>query len=344
MAENSQMQQTIELQPFYLKDAERVRTLTTGFYPKMSLAQWRMAATRRRNKGEQLFFIVKDAKDIGGVDVTAPFDSASWRIARIRTLIELSKDDVEEIVRQIIGSDTNLYRIDVFVTVMKDNQLLREGNLFDIDWAFHEKTYYAPQVARRQIAFIPWDFGYLAVVTTPDRNKIEAIEFARGGAKGLSFYVKQAAFYHEILGMDGKITGSDEVLPDNESDVLKLARRELAAYLQGGCEPSIPYIFPQGTPFQVRVWQETLAIPYGSVRTYSEIAAKIQPDAEKSGQLARAVGQALGANPLPIVIPCHRVIGSNRDLTGFGGGVDAKAHLLQLEMWQSACKDHEDTE
>jgi methylated-DNA-[protein]-cysteine S-methyltransferase len=83
---------------------------------------------------------------------------------------------------------------------------------------------------------------------------------------------------------------------------------------------------PVGTEFQIAVWKAVEAIPYGTTATYGEIATRIgKPDA------ARAVGAANGANPLPIVIPCHRVIGSDGSLTGYGGGLDLKASLLELE-------------
>jgi O-6-methylguanine DNA methyltransferase len=82
----------------------------------------------------------------------------------------------------------------------------------------------------------------------------------------------------------------------------------------------------RGTPFQTAVWEAVACIPYGEVTTYGEIAARLgRPDA------ARAVGAAVGANPLPIVIPCHRVIGADGSLTGYGGGLKVKAALLALE-------------
>ena len=80
------------------------------------------------------------------------------------------------------------------------------------------------------------------------------------------------------------------------------------------------------TNFQHKVWETTRLIPFGETRSYVWVAQQIgKPGA------ARAVGQALGRNPLPIIIPCHRVLGSNGRLTGFGGGVDMKRHLLSLE-------------
>ena len=83
---------------------------------------------------------------------------------------------------------------------------------------------------------------------------------------------------------------------------------------------------PSGTPFQLSVWNELRAIPYGRTKSYLDIANAIGKPAA-----CRAVGAANGANPLPIVVPCHRVIGSNGALTGFGGGIDVKRRLLALE-------------
>ena len=81
-----------------------------------------------------------------------------------------------------------------------------------------------------------------------------------------------------------------------------------------------------GTPFQQAVWKACAKIPYGETRSYSDIAKMIG-----NPKAVRAVGTALGANPIPIVIPCHRVIGSNGKLTGFAGGLDLKRALLKLE-------------
>ena len=83
---------------------------------------------------------------------------------------------------------------------------------------------------------------------------------------------------------------------------------------------------PHGTDFQRRVWEQLLQIPYGQTATYGQIAKRIG-----NSNAARAVGQACNANPIPILIPCHRVVGSNSRLTGFALGLDVKSALLELE-------------
>lgn len=104
------------------------------------------------------------------------------------------------------------------------------------------------------------------------------------------------------------------------------ARIQLEAYFQGNLRQFDLPLLPKGTPFQLAVWKALRDIPYGTTVSYREIAAKIlKPKA------VRAVGAANGRNPLPIVVPCHRVIGSSGDLTGYGGGLRIKRALLQLE-------------
>ena len=105
------------------------------------------------------------------------------------------------------------------------------------------------------------------------------------------------------------------------------AKRQLAAYFAGELTEFDLPLAPEGTPFQLSVWQALRRIPYGKTVSYGAIAESIgRPSA------SRAVGAANGANPLPIVVPCHRVIGSTGKLTGFGGGLDTKAALLALEQ------------
>ncbi len=101
---------------------------------------------------------------------------------------------------------------------------------------------------------------------------------------------------------------------------------QLRAYFAGSLREFELTLEPAGTSFQQSVWGVLRAIPYGETRSYLDVARAIgKPSA------CRAVGAANGANPIPIVIPCHRVIGTNGGLTGFGGGIDVKRRLLALE-------------
>ncbi|MGH9505986.1 MAG: methylated-DNA--[protein]-cysteine S-methyltransferase [Terriglobales bacterium] len=108
--------------------------------------------------------------------------------------------------------------------------------------------------------------------------------------------------------------------------ILRATRRQLEEYFAGRRKHFDLPLAPEGTEFQLRVWAELRKIPWGETISYGELARRIgAPTA------ARAVGAANGANPIPIVIPCHRVIGSTGQLTGFGGGLETKARLLALE-------------
>lgn len=102
--------------------------------------------------------------------------------------------------------------------------------------------------------------------------------------------------------------------------------RQLAEYFRGERRDFDLPFQPRGTDFQLRVWQELSTIPYGTTTSYGEIARRIgRPKA------SRAVGAANGRNPIPVIVPCHRVIGANGSLVGFGGGLPIKRMLLELE-------------
>jgi methylated-DNA-[protein]-cysteine S-methyltransferase len=111
-----------------------------------------------------------------------------------------------------------------------------------------------------------------------------------------------------------------------DGEALDIYRKQVLEYLQGKRTVfSFPLDF-RGTPFQVSVWQALTRIPFGETRSYTDMAEVVQRP-----KAIRAVGAANGANPIPIVVPCHRVIGKNGSLTGFGGGLDVKEGLLRFE-------------
>ncbi|HEX5160807.1 MAG TPA: methylated-DNA--[protein]-cysteine S-methyltransferase [Steroidobacteraceae bacterium] len=115
-------------------------------------------------------------------------------------------------------------------------------------------------------------------------------------------------------------------LVEASSPVLERTRRQLEEYFAAQRREFDLPLDPRGTDFQRRVWKRLLDIPYGETTTYGKLATDLG-DAKAS----RAVGLANGSNPIPIVIPCHRVIGADGSLTGFGGGLTIKQQLLDLE-------------
>jgi methylated-DNA-[protein]-cysteine S-methyltransferase len=125
-------------------------------------------------------------------------------------------------------------------------------------------------------------------------------------------------YFHPFDPAEGERNDSNALLAETD--------RQLHAYFAGDLRQFDLPLDMQGTEFQIRVWRHLETIPYGESRTYAEVAQAIG-----APQAVRAVGAANGANPIPIVVPCHRVIGSSGKLVGYGGGLELKRRLLDLE-------------
>ena len=127
-----------------------------------------------------------------------------------------------------------------------------------------------------------------------------------------------------------EITGLRGASPDEKSgetcSVLETAAAQIDEYFTGGRTEFVLPLNATGTEFQKRVWAELLKIPYGETRTYKDIAK-----AAGNEKGSRAVGGACGKNPIMLIVPCHRVVGTSGALTGFAGGIEVKEKLLQLE-------------
>jgi len=117
-----------------------------------------------------------------------------------------------------------------------------------------------------------------------------------------------------------------EIILTEDADSFKPLADQLGAYFVGRLRTFDLPLSPQGSAFKIKVWRQLLEIPYGQLRSYSRLAGDLgEPKA------ARAVGQAAAQNPLPILIPCHRLLGTDGSLIGFAGGTELKARLLRLE-------------
>ena len=136
------------------------------------------------------------------------------------------------------------------------------------------------------------------------------------------------------LWFDGQTRFAEGLDPEHaerELPVFDLAVRWLDTYFSGREPDFIPPLRLNGTPFRQTVWKLLLTIPYGRTVTYGEIAAEAAGRLGLPRMSAQAVGGAVGHNPISLIIPCHRVMGSNGSLTGYAGGVERKARLLELE-------------
>lgn len=127
--------------------------------------------------------------------------------------------------------------------------------------------------------------------------------------------------------------GGDFQVEQQPNAVHRLAQKQLQQYFSGNRKTFDLPISPAGTPFQMQVWQAMLDIPYGATTSYGRLASSLG-----GSGYSRAVGQAANKNPLPVIIPCHRVVGGTGTLTGFSPGIGSKKYLLELErglLWRN---------
>ena len=194
------------------------------------------------------------------------------------------------------------------------------------------------------IAFVKFPYGYLAV--RGNSNFIQSVSFVRFGKKPDNKAVLWTAGKLNLLDSGGKILSESTAKKDiyiNFSarhngyalpEAVQIAASQLQEYISGyrtGFD--LPLQQSQGSDFQQKVWQAISSVPFASTATYEDLAEKIVQPGQKPSQLARAIGSACAANPLPVLIPCHRIIGKNGRLTGFNGGIDIKEYLLNHEMF-----------
>ena len=119
---------------------------------------------------------------------------------------------------------------------------------------------------------------------------------------------------------------------ERDTPALTEAKRWLDIYFTGKAPDFLPPLHPIGSAFRQDVWEILLQIPYGKTTTYGEIARRLAEKRGLSRMSAQAVGGAVGHNEISIIIPCHRVVGTNGSLTGYAGGIDKKVKLLELEQ------------
>ncbi len=141
---------------------------------------------------------------------------------------------------------------------------------------------------------------------------------------------------HALTGLwfEGQKYFAAKLDPDHEEKKLPVFARTaewLALYFDGENPAFMPPLTLKGTPFQKEVWEILLEIPFGQTTTYAEIAAEIARRRGLASMSAQAVGSAVAHNPISLIIPCHRVVGSDGSLTGYAGGIEKKEWLLAME-------------
>lgn len=130
----------------------------------------------------------------------------------------------------------------------------------------------------------------------------------------------------QLLELSFSKFSEDKTMKEKETELLQEVKRQLGEYFVGKLRNFDLPLNPQGTEFQKKVWKALLGIPYGTTSSYGEIAKTIGHE-----KAARAIGGANHVNPISIIIPCHRIIGKSGKLVGYGGGLDVKVKLLELE-------------
>jgi O-6-methylguanine DNA methyltransferase len=204
---------------------------------------------------------------------------------------------------------------------MKKNQ----RSTFDVRGSRNKS---APRLAS---AIFPTRWGWMGLAASPRGIRVivlpkpsrRAVERALAGCPGSTFDVRGS----NRAGGHKKFASSLKLRTSNLEPVLRGVQRQVVAFLAGKRKTfDAPIDLSGGTSFQRRVWQAALRIPYGRARSYRWVAAKVG-----GKKYARAVGNALGTNPLPLIVPCHRVVAHDASLGGFSGGLKTKRRLLELE-------------
>ena len=159
-----------------------------------------------------------------------------------------------------------------------------------------------------------------------EESKSQRVEGLRSQKVEESKSTKHLILYTKHLTLNTQhLTLFSDLGDVSASRCLDLACRWLDCYFSGHCPDFLPPLALQGTPFQRRVWRALMDIPYGATTTYGALARSV------GCRSAQAVGQAVGRNPVAIIVPCHRVVGSDGTLTGYAYGLERKEYLLKLE-------------
>ncbi|HAL74655.1 MAG TPA: hypothetical protein DCM45_06160 [Clostridiales bacterium] len=199
-----------------------------------------------------------------------------------------------------------------------------------------------PEFRLYATAFIPFKLGVFAV--TGNQIGLTFADFIHYGDRLTDLYQHECAESAGILDQQGHLQlranlvdlqiKKGIIAPEAAPEPVRRAAEQVKAYFAGELTQfDLPIAIEQGSEFQASVWDILPQIPYGTTWTYEELAYQLsEKDWATARRMARAVGSACGANPLPLILPCHRVIGKDRRLVGFSGGLDIKEFLLDHEI------------
>ncbi len=219
------------------------------------------------------------------------------------------------------------------------DEIKRDGTFKDAGLFYILK----PMYKGYNYAFVPFQRGVVAVGGSMDY--IDEVRFLSYGSAPEDHFVSECACYWGITDDEGKLLPRNapeydidlNSIEDLPAEVIRAAVEIKEFLLKKRDTFDINVKITHATEFQISVWEEIRKIPYGATCSYEDIALKLTDnDLKKARKLTRAVGSACSDNPVPILIPCHRVIGKNGMLMGFSGGIEFKDFLLQNELFASA--------
>lgn len=318
----------------YLKDAPQFRD---HLQTNMTIREAREMMRRLFERDMEIFFL-RDEHGCSGVFYAEhPFGEPDWIMVRLQSRAP-REAWLSLIARHLLRREPRIYRLDFFVPATSSEQW-KGFEAFSAQFSggsFFHRFFTAPDFLEREVGFVRWPFGLLAVMTDKTRTVLERIDFIRAGHPSANPTVLS---YLRAYGLEASASGgrSGPIEPPADlrapSDFLREALTQIDEFVTGQRRAfSIPYRPCVESDFQKKVWAVLESIPYGHIMSYKDVALCLETDERKAIRMTRAVGQAIGRNPLPLIILCHRVIGQNRDLTGFSGGVDIKDYLLNMEL------------
>lgn len=264
------------------------------------------------------------------------------------SLVKFNKEIFFEVGSALYDQEINFDQLILHMPDRKERVVPGREPAIYIGESVYPNRYFTERFAAAdfdQLSYVIFYFKKHHIAITIRDDSIIAVEFLQPKNAIDNLKLKQVLVANNYLNHSGHIEGDELVIKlistkyPSDNDLIDSIISQFTSYFSGALlEFNLPYKIEKGTEFQRRVWRILSEIPYGTVLSYEEVAERLMPDSERAYTYSRAVGSACGKNPLGILIPCHRVIGKNRSLTGFGGGVRLKGHLLDLEFIGRATK------
>jgi methylated-DNA-[protein]-cysteine S-methyltransferase len=345
-------QKAYELKPLRLADAAELRRLGIYTGTLKEVSDQIRTLLSRNDKGVFMLSGGTAEKSVSGLVSLLPdaFRPEVGRLTILNSSWEIFPELLAEVCR-IAFTEQKFLRLEALVPETPAMQLrayrqmgFRTDNIITDDISrlrqatgFHQLSLAKTNNRQPAVGMVPYKYGIMSVKGT--ETEIEAIDFQIFGESVTDSYIEDVFRMWGLLTEDDKLLAEDTCLKlirnDNLPAMVGKAVKELDEYFSGlRQEFDLTVNLDQGSAFQQAVWAALQTIPYGTTETYLDIAVKLTyGDRKRAHTLSRAVGGACGANPVAIVVPCHRVIGHDGRLTGFSGGMKNKEYLLQHELF-----------